>query len=324
MLFTEHAEHPLTYRLPGNGKGFPLLIEVGWEKDICRFISSHRREITARLSHKGALLLRGWDIGSAASFNQAVLSFTGETLAYHQRTSPRTEVGDKVYTSTDYPKNQVIHLHNESSYATEWPLYIAFFCLVPPQQGGETPIADVRQVINKLSLSTVARFREKGLLYVRNMVDWLGLPWQEVYQTNDRQAVEALLRRQHVGYEWKGPDHLRISWKRPAFQVHPVLGKEVWFNHCYFYHPVNQNPQLLQLVDREDLPFSVYYGDGSEIEADVFEELQTAYGQSTSTLPWQKDDILLMDNMLIAHARQPYEGERKILVSMANPVAVAR
>jgi alpha-ketoglutarate-dependent taurine dioxygenase len=34
--------------------------------------------------------------------------------------------------------------------------------------------------------------------------------------------------------------------------------------------------------------------------------------------PWQKGDILMVDNMLAAHGREPFTGPRKIMVAMAE------
>jgi hypothetical protein len=39
--------------------------------------------------------------------------------------------------------------------------------------------------------------------------------------------------------------------------------------------------------------------------------------------PWQKGDILLLDNMLVAHGRAPYAGPRKVVVAMAEPVSLS-
>jgi len=38
---------------------------------------------------------------------------------------------------------------------------------------------------------------------------------------------------------------------------------------------------------------------------------------------WQPHDIALVDNMLVAHARDPYVGPRKILVAMGEMVHCA-
>ena len=32
---------------------------------------------------------------------------------------------------------------------------------------------------------------------------------------------------------------------------------------------------------------------------------------------WQKGDIMILDNILTAHSREPYKGERKVAVAMA-------
>jgi alpha-ketoglutarate-dependent taurine dioxygenase len=34
--------------------------------------------------------------------------------------------------------------------------------------------------------------------------------------------------------------------------------------------------------------------------------------------PWRTGDVLMLDNMLTAHARDPFEGPRKVVVAMAQ------
>jgi hypothetical protein len=68
-----------------------------------------------------------------------------------------------------------------------------------------------------------------------------------------------------------------------------------------------------------DLPANTYYGDGSPIEPEVLDHLRAAYHAETVSFPWQQGDLLMLDNMLVAHGRAPYAGARQILVGMSEP-----
>jgi alpha-ketoglutarate-dependent taurine dioxygenase len=110
---------------------------------------------------------------------------------------------------------------------------------------------------------------------------------------------------------------------RPALGRHPQTGEMVWFNHATFFHVTTLEPEvrdvLMRTLGPEDLPTNTCYGDGSLIEPDVLDELREAYRQETVTFQWQEGDILLLDNMLVAHGRACYSGPRKILVGMSEP-----
>src|SRR5919106_6965334 len=97
----------------------------------------------SKLLEHGALLFRGFSVGSAEALEQFARSVSqADLLNYVDGTSPRTKVNASVYTSTEYPAPYFISLHNELSYTHRWPSRIFFCCVTPPQQGGETPIVD--------------------------------------------------------------------------------------------------------------------------------------------------------------------------------------
>ena len=201
----------------------PLIVSPTNSKNLQQYFATNRDLIAEELHESGAILFRGWDVDSAEGFFEVINTLSDETLKYTQRTSPRSEVINKIYTSTDYPSEQSIHPHTESSYAPTWPLIIAFFCHTEPTEGGETPITNNQEMLKRLKESTMKMFSEKGISYTRNMINWLGLLWQEVYQTDDKRKVEEQLINDGMNFEWKDDDHLRIEWMRPAFQTHPVL-----------------------------------------------------------------------------------------------------
>ena len=273
------------------------------------------------LSH-GAILFRGFNVGSPEGFDSFIKSVSGEPLEYKERSSPRHRVIGNIYTSTDYPADQHIFFHNENSYQHAWPLKLFFYCYKPARQGGETPIADVRRVFRRISPSIRERFIEKKVMYVRNFSEGLGLRWQTVFGTESKREVEDYCLRAGIEFEWKADERLTTRQVRPAVAAHPVTGESVWFNHATFFHISTLSPNIREALlasnGEEDLPNNTYYGDGSPIELSVIDELREAYLAEAVEFPWSEGDILMLDNMMVAHARNPYAGERKVLVGMAE------
>ena len=309
--------------LPSGG-ALPLVIRPAVRGlDAAGWARGNRDFIERNLLKHGGLLFRGFNVRTAEEFEQFIEAVSGETLEYRERSSPRSKVSGNIYTSTDHPASQSIFLHNENSYQHTWPLKIFFFCETAAQTGGETPIADVRRVYQRVPAEIRERFREKGWMYVRNFGDGLGLPWQSVFQTTDKGVVEQHCEANGIRAEWKEGDRLRTRAVRPALARHPRTGEMVWFNHATFFHVSTLEPAIREvLLDEfaeDDLPTNTCYGDGTAIEPEVLDRLREIYRQETVAFPWQQGDIMLLDNMLTAHGRGPYTGARKVLVGMAEP-----
>jgi len=292
--------------------------------DLLAWAGANRSLVEERLRMHGTVLFRGFGVDSASQFEAIVEAVAGATLEYRERSSPRSEVEGRVYTSTDYPPAYEIFLHNENSYAHSWPLVIGFCCLDPSPEGGATPIADCRKVVRSLNRSTVEAFARRQVLYVRNFGAGFGLPWQTVFQTADRAEVETYCHAAGLEFEWRDGDRLRTRRRAPALRRHPVTGEAVWFNHATFFHVSTLEPQvraaLLAEFGQDDMPNSTYYGDGGPIEPEVLDELRAAYRDATIAFPWQRGDVMLLDNMLVAHGRARYAGPRRVVVAMALPV----
>jgi len=172
-------------------------------------------------------------------------------------------------------------------------------------------------MLNLLSPSTRDQFLRKGVKYVRNISNSAGLSWKEVFQTEDRAVVGAECSTNGMNYEWRGDDSLLLSWTGKAIHTHPRTGEPVWFNHAFFFHRYALPKEIRAgLASDEELPFQTYFGDGSEIPEEMIQEIREAYRQASFAFPWTRGDVLYMDNMLMAHGRRPYKGNRQILVSL--------
>lgn len=310
-----------------SGSRIPLVIEPAVDGvNLLAWAVGHQAYIDDLLWQHNALLFRGFGVHTVEAFEAFVrLTSAGEPLDYRDRSTPRTTKGNRIYTSTIHPADQRINPHNEGTYWLRWALKLYFCCIKAADQGGETPLVDVRNVYRRLDPAIRARFQEKHMMLTRNYNDGFGLPWQDVYQTEDKAVVESYCREHAIAYEWKEGDRLRTHQIRPAIRRHPKTRELVWFNHVAFFHDTTLEPSLRESLLAEfaidGLPYNTYYGDGSAIEADVVEHIRQAYAAEKVMFPWRKGDVLLLDNMSIAHAREPYVGDREIVVSMTEAYA---
>ncbi len=310
---------------PVSASSFIVSVEAKTEGlSLEEWASANPERISASLMKHGAMLFRGFNV-TLEKFQAFVRGAFGEPLDYHERSSPRTAVGAGVYSSTDYPASQRIFFHNENSYQQTWPGKLIFLCQVAAPEGGATPLSNIRAVTRKIEGPIARKFREKGVLYVRNYGPEIGLAWQEVFQTTNPQAVDAYCGNAGIDHEWVDSEHLRTRQTRAAFIHHPKTGEELWFNHAAFFHistlEASVRQTLLAELEENELPANTYYGDGTQLEEEVVEEIRAAYEDAAAKFEWQPKDVLVVENMLAAHSREPFRGERKIVLSMADLIS---
>ena len=304
----------------------PLVIQPGVDGlDLAAWAMSNQDFVQRELNKHGAILFRHFNVGAIPQFEQFARALSPRLMEYGERSSPRTRVTDGIYTSTDYPADQEILLHNEQSYTINWPMKIWFFCLVPAQHGGHTPIADSRRILGRINPAVIETFRQKGVMYVRNYGHGMGLSWQEAFQTNDKSLIEKHCQDAAIEAHWRDEDHLTTRQVRPAIRKHPQTGEMIWFNHALFFHisslEAAAGESIRAGLQDDELPFNTLYGDGSRIERAALDEIRNAYREEAISFTWEKGDILMIDNMLVAHGRESFQGDRKIVVAMAEPFA---
>jgi alpha-ketoglutarate-dependent taurine dioxygenase len=305
---------------PPGGCSLPLLVRPAVaDVALAGWIAANRDRVRQWLDRHGAVLFRGFGVADAAGLAALLRAAGAEPLDYTERSSPRREVGGRVYTSTEHPAHAVIPLHCENSYQSAWPALLMFLCRVPAATGGETPLADTRRIRARLPPDLVGRFAAHGVMYRRCLDGRLGLSWQEVLGTTDRDAAERRCVAHGLRFSWRDDGALRTEAVRPLVDRHPRTGEPIWFNHALFFHPASLDPEALAAltgVASEDLPHDTRFGDGSVVPADAVAALREAYRQGEVRFVWQAGDVLLLDNMLAAHGRAPFSGRREVLVAM--------
>lgn len=301
--------------------GFPCLVEAGHDGTDCyQWLGATAPDLIGLLRRTGALLFRGFPLHGAEDFRRAVGAIAPQLRGYAGGTSPRTQVADGVYTSTEYPKQLEIPLHNEMSYSCQWPELLYFFCVTAPQAGGETPIADSRNILATMPREIVDEFERRQLMYVRNLASAESRynSWTKAFETTDKAAVEAYCRERDIGFAWQPNGGLRIQEVRPAVRTHPVTGERVWFNQVHLWHASN-TPMASSVTAQIEagLPMAAYYGDGGRIGNDTLAAVREVMNAEKKLFRWQQGDLLMVDNVLAAHGRMPFDGPRQILVAMS-------
>ena len=330
MTATVRPHSSLRCRPLVEDRDLPLLVEPESADDdgasqlekLLPVLAESRSWLEEALECHGGVLLRGFEVDGPSDLQRVVQTSVGELLPYVEGQSPRTKVQDKVYTSTEYPPDQDITLHSELSYTAEPPHHLFFHCQIAASVGGETPITDCRVAHASLDPAIRDRFVEKQVCYVKNMHGGRGFgkSWQAHFETEERDEVERYLAEHEIDFEWRGDGSLRTSQVRPAVRPHPSTGETVWANQADLWHSSNlgrKGDALLRTLGEENLPTHAYFGDGSPIDPEDLAAIRSVFWDRATIFRWQPGDVLVLDNLLVAHGRRAFEGERRVLVAMA-------
>jgi alpha-ketoglutarate-dependent taurine dioxygenase len=275
----------------------------------------------------GAVLFRGFKINTPSSFARMTRAMAPGLLECLDDNGPRTKITSGIYTSSEYPAELYLSLHSEYAYSHKFPARLFFCCVVEPGQGGETPVADNRQILSQLDPEVVEEFSRKQIKYVRNLHgggNGFGLSWQATFQTTDKSVVEKYCRDMLIDYEWKADGGLRLENTCPCIITHPRTGEQVWFNQAPQFHPSDYPANIFDSLaesfrGREhDMPQTSFFGDDTPIDVGALKHIRETMFKQATVFPWREGDVMMIDNILVCHGRMAFSGQRKILLAMTD------
>lgn len=279
-------------------------------------------ELDDLLVREKALVFRGFAV-TPEKLDGVFDRLLPRRLAYVNGNSPRTKVGANVYTSTEYPPEFTISMHNEMSYATSWPSRLAFYCQIAAATGGATPLVDAALWLESLDPEVREAFAG-GVRYTQNLHGGRGLgkSWQQTFETEDRTVVDDYLRTAGAEWTWRADGSLHVEQPRPATTRHPVTGTEVWFNQSDQWHPAALGDEtakaLAQILPPGELPQYVTFADGSTIPDEYVVQVRDRGLENAVDVDWRIGDVMVFDNLLVAHGRRSFTGARRVLVAMTD------
>ncbi len=308
------------------GRPAVLVLDGPVPADPAAWAAEHREPLRAAVAEHGALLVRGLGLRDAESVGRLARELLDEVVAEREGFAPRQVLADGVYSSTEWPVDQPMCMHHELSYTREVPGTLLFACLTAPASGGVTAVADSHEVLQALPAELVDRFEAVGWRLDRNYTETIGGGLATAFGTADRAAVEAYCAARDIEFTWQGNGDLRTRQRAVSVLRHPVSGRRGWFNQIAFLSEWTLDPvvrEYLKFEFGEDgLPFNTRYGDGTPLDEEAVRTINDAYDKHTLREPWRAGDLMIVDNLRMAHSREAYEGAREIAVVLGDPVKV--
>ncbi len=297
-----------------NGRSFDAL--SSW-------IERESATIQERLWQHGALLFRGFELLGAEQLAKIARIIAPDLLHYLGGDAPRDSVGLAIYTSTTLPASQPIPLHNEKSYSNDHPAMVFFLCDRVPTKGGDTPLLDGRLLLSTLDPRLVETFQRKQIRYIQNLPDrnGSGKSWQQTFESEDPSRAEQFLRDLRATFWWKPDGTLHVEEVVQPVVQHPRTGDRAFFSQVHRWHLSDLSGAVHGIITAPRLPRDRYhsctFADGSEISAEMIDQIRSMMQQNAVRFSWRRGDLLLLENLLTLHGRDPYCGRRRILVAMA-------
>jgi len=270
----------------------------------------------------------------------------------------KSEKGVMDVTFSPSPDSSVIPPHTEAYYWYKQPKYISFYCEETNCRYGETPLFNCVDIMEDIPDQLLNRLKNiKAVMEYRLSSDPLinesdtsarqmKNTWQRSFATTDKSQVERELDRDDVEYHWEENGRLLMKVYVKLVSRHPDTG-ELCFRGVRY--PFNNNKKFMMknyilprlglrkylkflirdlhlnvmvkfnLIDSRDL-FWVDSLDGVNLSKKENVILTNSYFKNVSIFKWQTDDMLIVDNIKLAHARLNVDSLRKIKIFISQYV----
>ncbi|MET0284477.1 MAG: TauD/TfdA family dioxygenase, partial [Polyangiales bacterium] len=304
-----------------------------------RFVRRELPRLHEALLRSGAVLLRGFDLREPAEFAEAAELVAGPLDVEYEGPSPRTALSARgVYTASEVSGKVAIAEHAELSYMPRMPRHVLFWCRKPASFAGGTTVVDGRRVLARLDPARIESLLD-GLRIRRRHARASGPhdPFELKRWTlsfgETREAATARVRELGFTAHWERDGALTLEHTQPALRLHPETGEQAWLNHLLVFHAsapaavLDQplaSPALrrLALLYRAAMPrlgrevaTDVTLANGAPIDDAIVAHVREAVADETVAVRWRAGDLLIVDNHIALHGRQPYRGAREVIAA---------
>ncbi|KAJ5920711.1 hypothetical protein N7454_009244 [Penicillium verhagenii] len=287
---------------------------------------------TKRLARHGTLLFRGLPIHNAEEFSKFAHAFGYKPHEIIGIVVDRPLLAPNVAPANEAPKEVLIYNHNESPQVPHAPEYIFFYGHHAPKKGGQSPISSSLEIFNRAQLKIpefITELAEKGILsrvtYKHEKQYEGGSTLRQAFgkdivegddEETKRRKIEAQIARygrgEHTTWEWTD-DGLVLTHRLPGIRTQPGTNLPTLFTGLAAYWKRTQVDSEARKNVTQQL-----FGDGSVIPEKYLAHLAKITDEVRVLHQWQEGDVLVYDNVIAQHGREPWEGEQADRVVLAS------
>ncbi|KAI9659457.1 MAG: hypothetical protein M1821_001715 [Bathelium mastoideum] len=289
--------------------------------------------LTKKLAQHGTLLFRGLPINNSDDFSKFAHAFGYKPHEIIGIVVNRPELAPNVAPANEAPKSVLIYNHNESPQVPHAPEYVFFYGHRVPEKGGETPASSSLELFYRAQQEIpefIAELTEKGILSkvvykVEKQYEGgstLKQAFGKEIQEGDDEAtrrgkIEAQIARygrgKYTTWEWTD-DGITLTHRLPAIRTQPSTNLPTLFTALAAYY---KNARVNISSGRNKVTEQLY-GDGTPIPEKYLEHLAKITDEIRVLHKWQRGDVLVYDNVIAQHGRQPWEGDQSDRVVLAS------
>lgn len=309
-----------------DGKKFPVVyapVDKGAvdESTFMNWLVENKAMLRSNLEQNGAVLFRNCPVENPDVFEKMLEVSEFVNMPYVGGAAPRKKITEnRVITANESPASEKIPFHHEMAQVPNPPSYIFFYCDIPAEKGGSTGILHSNEIYRKfteISPEKAGEIEEKGVRYIRVMPDQddltspIGRSWRSTFLTESKKEAEEKMKEMGMEWEWLENNTLKtITATLPAIRQDKATGMKTFYNSIVAAYMGWQD-------SRNNRKEAVIKSDGSQMDEELMVTTEKAMDDLAVKFPWQKGDVLWVNNNLVLHSRYPFEGERKILASIA-------
>ncbi|KAL3419671.1 taurine catabolism dioxygenase [Phlyctema vagabunda] len=308
--------------------------EVGLDTVVesIRTLQAQNSTLTKQLARHGTLLFRGLPIYNAEDFSRFAHAFGYAPHEIIGIVVDRPVLAPNVAPANEAPKEVLIFNHNESPQVPHAPEYIFFYAHKAPEEGGETPVSSSLELFHRAQQEIpdfITELAQKGILskvtYKIEKQFTGGSTLKQAFgkeirdeddEATKRAKIEAQIARygrgKYTTWEWTD-DGLILTHRLPAIRTQPYTNLPTLFTALAAYYKSHQVNRDARRNATQQL-----FGDGTPIPEKYLAHLVRITDEIRVLHKWQQGDVLVYDNIIAQHGRQPWGGEQSDRVVLAS------